>query len=138
MSFVLDFSAVMPWVFGDEATDETDALLEEMALGEVAWVPTIWNLEVGNVLLSAMRKKKIDQAGIEAFISLLKSLEIVTDPETSARAWDKTLDLAQLYRLTTYDASYLELAMRKGMPLGTLDKELAAACRKAGVELKLP
>lgn len=138
MNFVVDCSAVMPWAFGDEATAETDALLDELARGEVAWVPTIWHLEVGNVLLGAMRKKKIDQAGIEAFFSLLKNLEIVTDPETTARAWDKTLDLAQLYRLATYDASYLELAMRKGMPLATLDKELAAACREAGVELKLP
>lgn len=138
MSFVVDCSAVVPWAFGDEATAETDDLLDELARGEVAWVPTIWHLEVGNVLLGAMGKKKIDQAGIEAFFSLMKNLEIVTDPETTARAWDKTLDLAQLYRLSIYDASYLELAMRKGMPLASLDKELAAACREAGVELKLP
>lgn len=138
MSFVLDCSAVLPWVFGDEATKYTDLLLEEMARGEEAWVPAIWQLEVGNVLLGAMRKKRIDQAGIEAFVSQLRNLEIVVDPETSDRAWDKILDLAQLHRLSTYDAAYLELALRRGVPLATLDKALAVACRAAGVKLKLP
>ncbi len=67
MSFVLDCSAVLPWVFGDEATGETDQLLDELAAGEQALVPAIWHLEVGHVLLGAMRKKRIDQAGVETF-----------------------------------------------------------------------
>jgi predicted nucleic acid-binding protein len=125
VSFVLDCSAALPWVFGDEATEETDQLLDEMARGEEAWVPAIWHLELGNVLLGAMRKKRIDQAGIEAFFARLGDLEIVVDPETSDRAWDKTLDLAQLHRLSSYDAVYLELAMRRVVPLATLHKELA-------------
>ena len=137
MSFVLDCSAALPWVFGDEATEETDQLLDEMARGEQAWVPAIWHLELGNVLLGAMRKKRIDQAGIEAFFARLGDLEIAVDAETSDRAWDKTLDLAQLHRLSNYDAAYLELAMRRGIPLATLDKELTAACRTAGVQLRL-
>lgn len=137
MSFVLDCSAVIPWVFGDEATPSTDLLLDEMAGGQKAWVPEIWRLEVGNVLIGAMRKKRIDQAGAEAFLSQLQELEIFVDPETSARAWGKTLDLAQLHGLSTYDAAYLELALRRAAPLATLDKALANACRTAGVELKL-
>lgn len=137
MSFVLDCSAALPWVFGDEATKATDLLLDEMARGTTAWVPAIWHLEMGNVLLGAMRKARIDQAGIEAFVSQLGDLEIHVDPETPARAWDKTLDLAQLHRLSTCDAAYLELALRRGLPVATLDKALAAACRNAGVKLKL-
>ena len=137
MSFVLDCSVALPWVFTDEATEETDRLLEEMARGAQTAVPAIWHLELGNVLLGAMRKKRIDQAGVEAFLSRLGDLEIAVDSETSDRAWDKTLDLAQQYRLSTYDAAYLELAMRRGVPLATLDKELTAACRGAGVKLKL-
>lgn len=137
MSFVLDCSAVLPWVFGDEATGETDQLLDELAAGEQALVPGIWHLEVGNVLLGAMRKKRIDQAGVETFFSRLGDLEILVDAETADRAWDKTLDLAQQHRLSAYDAAYLELAMRHGVPLATLDKELAAACRTTGVKRKL-
>jgi predicted nucleic acid-binding protein len=137
VSFVLDCSAVLPWVFGDEATEETDQLLDELAAGEQALVPAIWHLEVGNVLLGAMRKKRIDQAGVETFFSRLGDLEILVDAETADRAWDKTLDLAQQHRLSAYDAAYLELAMRHGVPLATLDKELAAACRTTGVKRKL-
>ena len=137
MTFVLDCSAALPWVFADEATEKTDRLLEELARGAQAVVPAIWHLELGNVLLGAMRKKRIDQAGVEAFLSRLADLEIVVDPETSDRAWEKTLDLAQQYRLSTYDAAYLELAMRRGVHLATFDKELTAACRRAGVKLKL-
>ncbi len=137
MSFVLDCSAVLPWVFGDEATEETDQLLDELAAGEQALVPAVWHLEVGNVLLGAMRKKRIDQAGVETFFSRLGDLEILVDAETADRAWDKTLDLAQQHRLSAYDAAYLELAMRHGVPLATFDKELAAACRTTGVKRKL-
>ncbi len=112
-------------------------MLDGLAAGDQAWVPAIWHLEVGNVLLGAMRKGRIDQAGIEAFVSRLGDLEILVDPETSVRAWDKTLDLAQQHRLSTYDAACLKLALRRGIPLATLDKQLAAACRAAGVKLKL-
>jgi predicted nucleic acid-binding protein len=137
VSFVLDCSAALPWVFGDEATEETDQLLDELAAGEQALVPAIWHLEVGNVLLGAMRKKRIDQAGVETFFSRLGDLEILVDAGTADRAWDKTLDLAQQHRLSAYDAAYLELAMRHGVPLATLDKELATACRTTGVKRKL-
>ena len=89
----------------------------------------------GNVLLGAMRGKRIDQAGVEAFLSQLQDFDIAVDAETSVRAWGKTLDLAQLHGLSTYDAAYLELALRKGAPVATLDKALAAACRAAGVGL---
>ena len=137
MSFVLDCSAALPWVFADEATAGTDRLLDELAAGEQALVPAIWHLELGNVLLGAMRKRRIDQAGVEMFLSRLGDLEILVDAETPDRAWDKTLDLAQQHRLSAHDAAYLELAMRRGVSLATLDKELSTACRATGVKLKL-
>jgi predicted nucleic acid-binding protein len=134
LRLVLDCSAVLPWVFGDEATAATDRLLGEMGAGAEAVVPGLWHLEVGNVLVGAMKRKRIDQAGVEAFVTLLQELEIAVDPETSVRAWGKTLDLAQQHRLSVYDAAYLELALRRGLPLATLDKALAGACRAAGVK----
>lgn len=137
MSFVLDCSAVMPWVFGDEATKATDELLDTVATGIEVWVPAIWHLELGNVLIGALRKKRIDQAGIEAFLTQLRALEIVVDTETTSNAWEKTLSLAQQYFLSTYDAAYLELSLRRGVPLATLDKALITACRTAGVRLLL-
>lgn len=137
MSFVLDCSAVIPWLFADEANAETDQLLDEMARGETAWVPGIWHLELGNVLLGAMRRKRIDPAGVEAFVFQLAELDIEIDSETSAQALGKTLNLAQLHSLSSYDAAYLELAMRRGVALATRDRELAAACRGVGVKLRL-
>lgn len=137
MSIVLDCSAVLPWVFEDEATEATDRLLESMARGEEALVPALWHLDLGNVLLGAMRKKRIDQAGVEGFLSQLQDLEIFVDEETAARAWSKTFDLAHSHRLSVYDAAYLELALRHGAPLATLDEALISACRAAGVKLCL-
>lgn len=137
MSLVLDCSAVVPWLFEDEATKETDLLLEELAAGSIAWVPSLWHLELGNVLLGAMRRKRVDQAGVEAFLCQLAELEIMVDSETATRAWGKTLDLAQQHGLSTYDASYLELALRRGLPVATLDRQLGEACRTTGVNLKL-
>jgi predicted nucleic acid-binding protein len=137
MTFVLDCSAVVPWLFEDEATKETDLLLEELAGGAVALVPALWHLELGNVLLGAMRRKRVDQAGVEAFLGQLGELEITVDAETATRAWGKTLGLAQQHGLSTYDAAYLELALRRGCPVATLDRQLRDACRATGVSLKL-
>ena len=77
------------------------------------------------------------KAGVEAFLCQLGEIEIVVDPETVTRAWGKTLDLAQQHGLSTYDAADLELALRRGFPVATLDRQLADACRTTGVSLKL-
>jgi predicted nucleic acid-binding protein len=136
-AFVLDCSATLPWVFGDEATPACDALLDQLAAGARAWVPALWHLELGNVLLGAKRRNRIDQAGIEAFLSQLAIYDIVVDDQTTERAWQKTLDLALQYSLSTYDAAYLELALRRDLPLATLDKALAAAAHTSGLALSL-
>lgn len=135
--FVLDCSATIPWAFASEATPKTDALLDRLAAGGKAWVPALWHLELGNVLLGAQRKGRIDQAGIEQFLSALDVYDIEVDPETMAVAWSKTLAFAESHGLTVYDATYLELALRRGLPLATLDDSLRKAAQKAGVKLLL-
>ena len=82
MAFVLDCSATLPWIFADEASPAADRLLDDLTAGAQAWVPTLWHLELGNVLLGAHRRKRIDQAGMEAFLAKLKVYDIKIDPET--------------------------------------------------------
>jgi predicted nucleic acid-binding protein len=130
--FVLDCSATLPWMFASEATPETDALLDVLAAGGKAWVPALWHLELGNVLLGAQRKGRIDKAGIEKFLSTLEIYDIAVDPETMTMAWSKTLALAESFGLSVYDAAYLELALRRGLPLASLDGLLRKAMKKAG------
>ncbi len=135
--FVLACSATLPWVFGDEASPAADALLDRLVQGERAWVPALWHLELGNVLLGAKRRGRIDQAGIEGFLSRLAVYDIAVDDQTMERAWQKTLDLALQHSLSTYNAAYLEFALRRGLPLASLDRELIAAARACGVTLCL-
>jgi predicted nucleic acid-binding protein len=133
--FVLDCSATLPWVFASEATQRTDALLDTLAEGGKAWVPALWHLELANVLLGAQRKGRIDKAGIEQFLSALGVYDIEVDSGTMSVAWSKTLALAENFGLTIYDATYLELALRKGLPLATLDGSLRKAMQQAGGRL---
>ena len=135
--FVLDCSATLPWIFGDEATAESERLLDELTGGARAWVPSLWHLELANVMLGAARRKRIDQAGVESFLTQLGAYDIRVDGETVARAWSKTLDLAQQHGLSSYDAAYLELALRRGLPLASTDGALIAAARAAGLGLIL-
>ena len=137
MSFVLDCSATLLWIFADEAAEATDQLLDTLQNGAQAWVPALWHLELANVLVGAQRRGRIDQAGIEAFLSHLTSYAISVDVETIARAWTKTLDLAVRHGLSAYDAAYLELALRRDLPLATKDRALINAARRAGVRLVL-
>lgn len=135
--FVLDCSAALPWVFANEITPATEALLDDLVNGGRAWVPALWHLELANVMLGAQRRGKIDKAGVEKYMATLKTLDIEVDDETMSVAWSKTLALGESYGLTAYDAAYLELALRKGLPLASLDVPLRQACTKAGGQLLL-
>ena len=135
--FVLDCSATLPWVFASEATKASEALHEVLIKGGWAWVPALWHLELGNVLLNAKRRSRIDQAGIEKFLATLALYDIEVDGETMAVAWTKTLGLAESHGLTVYDAAYLELALRKGLALATLDEPLRKAVKQAGGKVLL-
>ena len=137
--FVLDNSVAMRWLLktkkvADQKYAESilDSLLDADAL-----VPNLWHLEASSVLLSAERRGEITIAEIEGFISQLENLPIHTDSETSRQAFNRTLALARAYKLSSYDAAYLELAIREGVPLATLDKELRKAAQQADVKLYL-
>lgn len=134
MSFILDASIALAWCFADEATEETTVLLERLNQ-ESAFVPELWTLEMGNILISAERRKRISYAKITEFLTLLQHLNIKVDNETSIRGFREILSLAHSENLTTYDAAYLELAMRLGLPLATKDIQLAKAAKRSGVEL---
>jgi len=130
--FVLDCSIAVAWCFEDEASISTDALLERL-LDDSAVVPSLWHLELGNVLLQAERRGRISAGDATARLELLSSLPILTDEETTSRALREILTLARAEKLTTYDAAYLELAMRRGLPLATKDRDLIDAAKRTGV-----
>lgn len=135
--YVLDCSATVPWLFVSESTAASEALLDEMVKGRRAWVPALWHLELANVLLGAQRRSKIDKAGAEKFMATLKTFDIEVDDETMSVAWTRTLALGEAFSLGAYDAAYLELLLRKGLPLASLDGALRKACSKAGGRLLL-
>jgi predicted nucleic acid-binding protein len=120
----------MVWGFDDEA----DAVLGRMP-GLQAHVPTLWTLEVANVLLVGERRRRITPADATRFLTILAAFPIAVDGETIAHAWAETIHLARAHNLSAYDASYLELALRRGLPLSTLDDKLKAAARAVGVPL---
>ncbi len=130
--FVLDCSITVAWLFEDESTPQTDELLDRLK-DSGALVPTLWRLELGNVLARAERLKRITAARIADYLDLLDRSPIVTDTETESRAFREILTLARKEGLTTYDAAYLELAMRRRLSLATLDKELIRAAHRVQV-----
>lgn len=134
MSFVLDASITLAWCFQDEATPATMLLLEKLS-DEEAFVPALWFLEVGNILLGAQRKSRISSAKTVEFINLLEVLNIQVDSHMATRGFYEILSLASSQNLTTYDAAYLELAMRLGIPLATKDHQLQDAANHLGVVL---
>jgi predicted nucleic acid-binding protein len=100
-----------------------------------AIVPALWRLEVANSLTVAMRRRRIDADFRRAALADLALLDITPDPHTDSLAWGETLTLADRFRLTLYDAAYLELAQRRTLPLATLDEELCAAAGALGVRV---
>jgi predicted nucleic acid-binding protein len=133
MSFVLDSSLTLAFIFVDELTPAT-MRLSETASETGAWVPGIWRLEVANSLLMAVRRGRIDAAFRDSALADLSMLNITVDTHTDTQAWTATLSLAERFRLTLYDACYLELAQRRALPLASLDNEL----RTAAQELRVP
>jgi len=133
-SFVVDNSVVMSWCFKDQAHPYADSILERLTEA-VAYVPSVWPLEVVNLLLAAEHKKCISEADSVRFISLLSQLPIFVEYESPEMAMKDLLGLARAHNLSSYDASYLDLAMRKGLPLATLDKNLRKAAESINVIL---
>lgn len=131
MAFVLDSSVALAWLLQDEANERTDALADRLEQ-ENAHVPSIWSLEVGNALTTALRRKRISNGDFERCISALSALPIEVD---AAAGLAGVLLIAQRFGLTSYDAAYLELAQRRGFPLATLDEKLRQACKALKVSV---
>jgi predicted nucleic acid-binding protein len=130
--FVLDSSVTFAWFFEDERSPATDLILDRLEV-ETAIVPALWYFEVANVLSVSVRRGRTTPARIAEFMAQLEDLAIATDELAPARLFRPVFDLAGRERLSGYDAAYLELAMRLGIPLATKDAELAEAGRRLGV-----
>lgn len=131
MSLVLDASLTIAWYFEDQRTPKSDSVLLHVA-EHGAEVPSLWRLEVANGLLMSLRRGKINREYRDAALADLAKLDIKTDPGTDRHAWGRTRDFADRFRLTLYDAAYLELAVRRGLKLAALDQALARAAGELG------
>ncbi len=131
---VIDNSVVMSWCFGDEANQYADDVLESLRYVR-AIVPCIWPLEVGNVLVVAERRGRLKNIDSIRFCELLSQLPIDIEHQSSETKMMEIFNIAREAQLSTYDASYLELALRKSLPLATLDKALLRAAGKFDIEI---
>jgi predicted nucleic acid-binding protein len=127
----------MAWCFPDEMSARADVVLELLEHDE-AIVPALWPFEVLNVLVFGERRNRIKSERADHFLSFLKTLKIIVEQSTAPAALETILSLARTYQLTAYDASYLELAIRRGLPLATLDERLSKAAARAGIALLCP
>jgi predicted nucleic acid-binding protein len=135
VTLVLDSSIALAWHFEDEQTEPVRAVLAAVAeAGAVA--PGLWRFEVANGLQMALRRGRIDGALHDRALINLAALNVQIDGGCDVQVWSATVRLADLYRLTVYDAAYLELAQRSRLPLATLDLALAAAARAAGAAVR--
>ena len=135
--FVLDGSLALAWYFKDEAQPYADAVAARFPTTR-AVVPLIWPLEVANAVLMGERRQRSTTAQAARWLAYLGSLPIEIDDETNDRAWSDVLSLARVHRLSAYDAAYLELTLRRGLALATLDDKLKSAASAAGVRAFIP
>jgi predicted nucleic acid-binding protein len=137
--FVLDNSVSMRWLMPSlklEDQQYADTVLKSMA-DFTAIVPNLWRLEVANVLLAAEKRQQLDVKASELFVRQLQQLSIFSDSQTANRVFSDTLLLARQHQLSSYNAAYLELALREGLPIASLDKDLLQAASSVGVPLYL-
>ncbi len=134
ISFVLNNSMTMAWCFSDEATPHTEAILGQLSGEHELLVPVLWPYEVGNTLSRAVRKGRISSKKAQEFLVDLESFSITIDDGTSYALTD-VYRLAESHGLTTYDAAYLELALRRNLPLASLDGDLNRAAGLEGISL---
>ncbi len=132
--FILDCSIAAAWCFEDEASEATDSLLERVR-DHGAVVPSLWLLEITNVLLQAERRNRITTSGATTRLELLRILPISVEHTSQNEIFNSVITLARVEGLTSYDAAYLELAIRQGLPLATRDKKLVQAANNANIEV---
>jgi predicted nucleic acid-binding protein len=134
MSLVLDSSVTLVRASSDETTAAVERVFDLVSEGG-AWVPGLWRLEVANALEMGVRRGRHNADFRDSTLADLSLLMIRIDPESDRQAWGATPRLAERHRLTLYDAAYLELALRRGLPLATLERELRAAARGEKVKV---
>ena len=134
MSLVLDSSVTLAWIYRGETTAAVGEVFTKV-ISDGAWVSSLWRLEVANVLEMGVRRGRHTAEFRDITLTDLALIPIATDGETERQAWGATLQLASRNRLTVYDATYLELAKRRALPLATLDEDLRTAAEAEGVEL---
>lgn len=138
---VVDASMTLSWLLPDESGASALTVRNEILTAESVWVPAHWRLEVCNSLWMAERRQRLDASGIAQAVALFTQLPVSIDPETNEHAGTETLALARQHALSVYDAAYLELALRRGAALASLDQPLRVVSKKLGVPLlpkKLP
>lgn len=134
MSLVLDASATLAWIYPDETSNTLREVFDRVA-DAGAVVPSLWRWEVANGLTTAVRRGRIDVVTRSAALADLGLLRIEIDPDASRHSWTTTLQLADQFALTVYDAAYVELAQRHSLPLASLDAEMRAAARQLDLSL---
>lgn len=132
--FVLDCSLAASWCVDDEIGDATEEILDGLGRGDSAIAPALWVWEINNALLEAERRGRLEAATRHEQLALLKTLPIEIEETAHRYAWADAVHLAKAHRLSVYDAAYLEMALRLGLALGTLDKDLRRAGEKSRVE----
>lgn len=137
MRFVLDCSIVVSWCLEDENNSYSSDILGMFSTSDIveAIVPSIWPIELANVLLVSERRNRISKADSNRFLKLLADMPIIIDDISSAEVLHDILSLGRELNLSSYDATYLELAIRMGLPIATLDKRLQQAATDFGVAL---
>ncbi len=133
-AFIIDCSITMSWCFSDESTPAASKVQDRLEK-ESPMVPAHWFLEVTNVLAMAEKRKRITPAKSTEFLGLLEAMDLEVDDEASGRAFAHLFPLCRHHGLTSYDAAYLELALRRRLPLASLDDDLRAAAKKLGIEV---
>ena len=134
MPFVLDSSVALAWALPDESNPILDPLLKGLTTERVM-VPPIWPLEIGNVLLVAVRRGRLTAQDMTHLVREFRALPVEIDIMSTEESFKETLFLAGKYELTTYDSSYIELARRRNLPLATLDTKLRKVCLATHIKL---
>lgn len=135
--FVLDCSIVIAWFFADESDKYVDDVANSLAEKE-AVAPSLWPLEVANALVVGERRGRCTPAQSTSFLARLANLPIALDDHTQLNAWSGALPLARVHQLSAYDAAYLELAIREGLPFASLDSRMQAAAKLLGIKTYKP
>lgn len=134
-AFVADASVAIAWVHPSQATAETDAMLDDLAAGGSLVVPALWPLEVANALTVLRRRRKLTSDEARTAIEIIRELPTVIDHEAAAIAFTRLVDLASEHELTVYDATYIELATRRQLPLASNDARMKQAAIRSGADL---